>query len=551
MLYIKFFILSLLSLFAWNAVAQDAPADEGEIEQGQVIINKDLDIELPQAERKYEKIPPLPEEDKATENLSYRFLETGAQFPGLNPRLRVLKIKSGSSEAQFGNYIKAGYGNYASPYLHAYLHNKDHRNASYGLRFFHHSAGKGPVDGKNSANGNTRLDFNGKLAGDNINAKGRLGYGLDKYHFYGYPDDVEVSKDTIGQLFNTFNAGLTIENHDPEAPLRLKGSVDFYYWQDDFEVSERQFSVGFNGEQDITDHLYGGLDARLHFINYETTTTLNRNIVQIRPYVIYNEDLWRVDAGIKIAGQNDTITSSENFIIFPDVRATYELGYDLLAYGELTGGIEPVTMRGLTSDNPYLGANIPVYNTTTSIHLEGGVRGNLSNKISFESGMGLSVNRNMHFFLNDSTRQSRFDVIYNPGNTTVFNLSGGLSYSNEKIYGASLDMDYYGYSTEEIDEAWHRPRFMTTIDAWYNLYDKIIISTTFNTWSGIRAVDADTGATITLEPAIDWNVQLDYKFSDEYGAFIMLNNILSENYELYHHYPVRALQVKLGATISF
>lgn len=548
----KYIICSVIGGLLFSAVmAQEGQTDEGEIEEGQVIINKNLEIELPKAERKYDKVPPLPQDEKSDANLQYNFQEIDNQLPPLSPKLRVLKIKSQDREFQYSNYIKAGFGNYASPYLNAYFHNKQHRNASYGARFYHNSFAKGPVDGKNSGSGNTQIDIGGKLGGEVASATGRLGYSLDKYHFYGYPEGEVVDRDTIEQIFNTFNAGLTLESTSADSPLFLKGEVDYYYWQDNYNAQENQVSVGVKGEHKLQEDLSAGLQADFHFINYKTESTQNRSVIDIRPYAVFTEDFWKVDAAIKVVSQNDTLSSAENITIFPDVEAEYEIGYNFLAYGKLTGGIEPSTIRSFTEDNPYLGENIPVYNTIEALKLAGGIRGNIMNKVNFEAELSFGNYKNMPFYLNDSLDMKKFNILYDQGVTDVFNFSGGVSYSSEKVYGVSLLLDYFGYSTEKVQEAWHKPRFKTSIDAWYNLYDKIIISSTFYTYAGMKAYNFTTDETMTLKPAVDWNAQIDYKFSDQYGAFLMLNNILSNNYELYNQYPARALQVKLGLTASF
>src|SRR5690606_15574437 len=108
----------LLSLSAFAAVAQTGWEEEsGEIEDARVIIEKDRKIELPKANRNYERIPPLPDDKNEGETLDYSFRQIDLSVEPAEPQIRVFTIREEPLDKFYGSYIRAGAGNYLTPYL--------------------------------------------------------------------------------------------------------------------------------------------------------------------------------------------------------------------------------------------------------------------------------------------------------------------------------------------------------------------------------------------------------------------------------------------------
>jgi outer membrane cobalamin receptor len=50
---------------------------------------------------------------------------------------------------------------------------------------------------------------------------------------------------------------------------------------------------------------------------------------------------------------------------------------------------------------------------------------------------------------------------------------------------------------------------------------------------------------------IDLNLKADYRFSDKFSTFVMLNNILNRKYERFTNYPNKGLNVIGGISYTF
>src|SRR6267143_1287505 len=148
---------------------------EGGIPSAEIQILKDRQITLPVADRNFDKIPPRPIEPVRPE-IVYDFKNLRFATPDFNPAIRPLKLKQEDISKVYGNYVSAGYGNYASPYLEAYFNSKRNKNQFYGAHFYHHSFGSGAVDNKNSASGSTEMNLFGKAMSNSVVASGTIGY---------------------------------------------------------------------------------------------------------------------------------------------------------------------------------------------------------------------------------------------------------------------------------------------------------------------------------------------------------------------------------------
>jgi hypothetical protein len=108
--------------------------------------------------------------------------------------------------------------------------------------------------------------------------------------------------------------------------------------------------------------------------------------------------------------------------------------------------------------------------------------------------------------------------------------------------------DYFHYSTTYVP---YRPTYRLAFNSSYSLYSKLLFNIDFLAQGGIKALDAQARKTVTLDPALDMNVRIDYFVSKKISAFLKFNNLLSSSYQVYLYYPVRGFQVMGGVAWSF
>lgn len=524
---------------------------DGEIEAVEIEIVREREITLPKANRNFEKIPPRPSE-VIKPPIQYNFQSFSFSAPQANPQIRPLKLKAESPSKIYGGFVRAGYGNYASPLLEGYINSRKDRNKLIGAHLFHNSSGKGPVDGKNSGSGSTTLSLFGRSYSDNIALSGNVDVENRTTHFYGYPEGHEVSRSSIRQSFNTFNLSGELSNAR-NSDFAYKLGAGFSYLADKYEARETEVDLDFKSSYEMDEDSRINLKAGYYVISRKDTAVeaKPRSLFIIAPsYEFMPVEGLKLSVGLSAAYETDTL-DSKSFHVYPDFRASYPVSPSVDFVASLSGGMEKVSLLSLSHENLWLAPNVPIYHTNKYYELALGINGRVGNKVSANAGLSFASFRNMHYFVNHEEDQSKFAVVYDDGTTQRTNLYASLGYAQSEKAKVMVRGDYYIYGTDEVPEAWHRPRYKLTTNASFNVYEKLIFGVDLIAQGGMKAFDPVTEETKTLKGAFDLNAKGEYLFSESFSFFLQFNNITSNKYPVFLHYPVRGLQFTAGITWSF
>ncbi|MTI20577.1 hypothetical protein E1176_06055 [Fulvivirga sp. RKSG066] len=545
-------LMIIFMLISTQSNAQEDWENDGEIEDVEIEIVKDREINLPKANRNFQKIPPVSTEPRVGD-LQYFYNTINFQIPSLDLKMRPLRIKDERLEKFYGNYVKAGFGNYVTPYFEGFVNSKRSNQYTYGAHVNFLNSKNGPVDDENSGSGRFDLDLFGKAFGKKATLSGDVGYHRRNYHFYGYDEGAEIDADSIKQVYNTFSLQTAIENTNKSDQLQYKLGVTYDYLTDDYEASEGKLGADLGTSYELSDDAYVKLNADVMVLSrkdqlIETT----RNTFGISPIVGFKIAGFDIEAGFNAVYEDDTLGSSDDLHFYPLAKASYELSSVFEVYAGIRGDIERQSLSDIVSQNPFIKFNQPIFHNNKTFDFYGGINGKVNNNIGFTAGLSLANYRNLHYFINDPSDQSRFLVAYDTENTAVVNLFGELTLNNESLR-TTFRGDYWGYdASDEIGgEAWHRPNYQLSILSTYNLYDKILFNAEFYMYGGIKAIDLVNNEEISLDPALDLSLKSEYLISKQVSAFVEFNNIFSQSYELYYRYPSRKLQFMAGFTYSF
>ena len=532
---------------------QNVPPAEDDAIKEEVIINKDLKIELPPAPRNFEKVPPPAPNDKQSDNITYDYKDFEFDLKDIPTRLRVLKLKEEPLQAFSGNYIKLGFGNYFTPYLDLGLNSTVNKYGYYGVQLRHLSSKNGPVDKENSGDSHNDVSLFGKYTGKQASVAGYLGYNREMAHFYGYAPGTEVDKDSIKQVLNDVKAGIEIKGTNAESPLQYGLYGNVAYIKDRFSAKETLAKLGVNGSYLIDERLVANLTLDGTFMGYHNPRSINRTLVKMLPSFRFVIGDLAINAGIRVAYSDDSLDNKSNTKLFPVATVAYKLTKTITAYGGIDGDVDEVSYHSLVKKNPFLAEHVDVANTVKNMEFNAGLRGTLLQYLVFDAGFSVGSYKNMYFFLNDPAAPSRFDVVYDQGNTSLLKAFATLSYNWSKDLGSSLHVQYAGYGTSQIDEAWQRPKFKFDFNFWYLIYDKVRLSADVYGLSGIKSLDYQSvePTVVKLDAALDANLKIDYLLSEKYAVFLNFNNIFNNKYSYYYRYPSRGLLVMLGVSANF
>jgi hypothetical protein len=546
-----FFKLLMLFIISETTYAQQEWGD-GEIKDVEIEIVKDRVITLPHANRLYEKVPPRPAEPIKPE-IKYSFKAFNFTTPELSPIIRPLRLKQEESSQAYRGFVSGGLGNYASSYLEGFVTSIENKKRLLGAHAFLNNSAKGPVDAKNSGSGHMGLSAFAQTFSKEISFNGNVGLENRNTHFYGYPKEMDVKRDTIKQAYTTFNLGLGLANAR-NADFSYKLGGNFTYLSDKFNAAETGVDLNFKSAYKISEDQLIHLQADYNILSRKDKgiDAKPRNLFQINGYYTFfpTEEL-KLHIGATVAFESDTLLDKSAHF-YPDVRVTYPLNDAIDFVASLTGGIEKVSLHSLSNENLWLAPAVLLSHTNKTMDLMAGVRARLGGKVLVGAGMSLATLKNLYFFVNDPSDASKFQVVYDDGTTKRLNLYASLLYTYSDIFKLSIQGDYFTYGTDEISEAWHKPGFKMATSASYNLVKKILFTVDVLSQGNMKARDPETAnKTITLDNAFDVNFKTEYLVSDTFSVFVEFNNITGNKYPAFLNYPVRGFQAMAGVTWKF
>lgn len=536
---------------AFGQNEQPGRGNDGEIEDLQIEIIKERQITLPPANRNFEKIPPRPAEQTPV-IVDYEFRPFNFQAPEISPRIRPLRLRQENNAQTYGGYLNLGYGNYGSPYAEAFLNSRKDKRKLVGAHAWFRSSAKGPVDDKNSGSSTSGISLYGKAFGDFITASGKIGFENIGTHFYGYPAGEIVSRDAIRQSFNMFSIGGELSN-TRNTDFTYSLGADFRYLDDHYAAKETDVDLLFRSSYQIDKLSSIAVNATYSIISRkdELIDPKPRSLFSaVGNYVFSPLDGLEVKAGLGVAFENDTL-DSKDLHIFPDVHATYSLSPTVDLVGSLTGGVDEVSLHSLVRENLWVGPAIPIYHTNRLFEFVAGLNARLGSQVEVHAGLAAAHLKNLYSFVNAPSDQSKFETVFDPGTVKRNNVYAALSYAQSEKAKFQVRGDFYTYTAGDLQEVWHRPTYRLSANAFYNVFDKILLKADLIMQGGMKAFDQNTTEVVKLDGAFDLNAKAEYLFSDSFSFFVQLNNIVSNEYPLYYHYPVRGMQVMGGITWSF
>ena len=538
--------------------AQTTTAEDGSLSTSiEQIVDKE--ISLDSAERLFDNAAYAVPREVVVEKQTYEAQDFKLHLNSLDHKIKVFTVKQPPLDDLTKHYVRAGFGNYTTPYLDVFTGSGRKTSLNYALRLKHLSSKKGPRDGKSSGNSENLIDLGTKYHLSNkADVNFNLSYERLGYHLYGYEKSREDLKGiALGdgfvspdQRLHNFKSSVNIDAK-PFDDLELIFGTAFNTVKDNFSAKEREIEGFVDAIYDLSET--SKLDIKLDaFLTKRTdSAAITRNYFSFSPMYNQHKGKIKLNAGAKIVYENDTLSNRSNIHVYPRVDVEYQLTTHISPYAGLTGNMVRNTYTSLVTENRFLSSDVVLLNTNKAIEFYGGVKGNLNQKIGFNTRLAYQNFKNLNFFLNNPLSYGTYSVVYEDGNTTVVNFLVELEYEELEKYTFGLRSEVNSFNMSDLDAAFYRPSFETRVFGEHNLKKKLNLNADIFYISGLKALDLTDGEVAKLESIIDLNLGAEYLFNKKLSAFLELNNLLSREYQHYLYYPVRGFNMLLGATYSF
>ncbi len=470
----------------------------------------------------------------------------------LETKIKISTIKDDMTSRKKMNYIRAGLGNYWTTYVEGQLLYKTNPKFQLGLHARHFASAYGPTPKpvqENSAISSNIIEGHGKY----FFPKSVLSLTADYNKVNN--EDSDKFRESISQLYQQFSVKTELKQIDTLSKQQYNFKANYYMFGNRYKNSENELELSgkFAYQLDKVSKLH--IKADLSASNYSdsTPTSLSRNLIGIRPEYErrFLENKLSLKGGVNFVYDNDTLSTAKNMHIYPVVHIEYQALEKLIAYGGLDGGMEKNLYRTFVNQNPYTSLTPTLRHTNKQYEVYGGLKGNITNTIIFNSVMSYSSYQNLSVFVNGKSDSSKFDIYYDPGNSSLFKWKNEITFQPTQDLKLGLKATYYNYQMDTLKQAWHRPSLDVTAFASYNMFNKVWFSADVYYLSGIKAKNYTSGKIYDLNEIIDVNLSANYKYNDRFSFFMYFYNILAQNYQRYNQYQSKGVTIMAGLTFTF
>jgi hypothetical protein len=468
------------------------------------------------------------------------------------------------------NYLRAGFGNYMTPYAELFTNSLQSDEFSLGFHARHLSSSGDIEDYATSAYSQNEASLYGKKYLKDKVLSAKVEYNRDVVHYYGFEPEnyagLDLSDDELKQRFSLIGANIGLEsNYKRGNKMNYAGLLDFYYLNDLYETNEMMVALDLNlnskneffqfvNKQEL------GVDLAVdYYNNKDSIQSQGTTIAKLKPYINLDFEYLNLYIGVEGAMASD---SSSNFYVYPDVRATFQVVPDYLRfYVSVTGGLHRNSYKEITNINPWVNSIFPLGNTNTKYSIKGGFTGMISQVLDYNFSVSYSDIDNMLFFVNDFTSPynpetpinlgNKFTGVYDNVKLTAVNLE--LVYQQTEKLQVMLTADYRHFEMATEEKPWQTPAFIAKVNAKYLLNRKISFTGDLFYNSSIYAPSYENGVQIInkRDGFVDLNLGAEYRFTDRISVFARVNNVASVRYYRWYNYPSQRISAMGGLTFSF
>ncbi|MGG5485494.1 TonB-dependent receptor [Gaetbulibacter sp. PBL-D1] len=475
----------------------------------------------------------------------------------------------------YDNYASLGFGTYTTILGEVYLNHALNRTERVGGYLSHHSS-QGGIDGllldDNFSNTNLNANFSKQLR--DMSWTVDAGFGLQTYNWYGLPQPLfdETTADMINEGHSFYNVHFGGKLNFEDAIIdNLK--VRFRRFGDDQDsgenrfVASSEFTVPIRGEEiktEVTIDYIGGEFDR-NFYTEDAIKYGNINFGIAPSYQLKQDDL-TVNLGVNLVYLNDTEFSDNKFYIYPNITASYRLVDEILiAYGGIEGGLIQNSYYDFANENPFVSPTLFIAPTDQQYNASVGLKGKLSNSMSYNISGRYFADRNKAMFMSNSVLGgatedyqygNSYGIVYDDVNT--LSVAGELNVDINRNFNLGIKAEYFNYSTDTQSEAWNLPDIKGSLfldyqidDNWFAGAGLFFVGERKDLFYEEGTLVPTSPVTVALDSYFDANAHVGYRVTDRLSVFVKANNIANNDYQRWMNFPVQGIQVLGGATYQF
>jgi len=465
----------------------------------------------------------------------------------------------------YQSYIRAGFGNYTTPYAELFYNKLRSRSTNLGINYKHYSsAGKIKDYAPAGFSDNILNAYGSYYAGSHI-IGGDFLYKRQAFHYYGFkPADFNIEnndslKNATFQKYQLLEGTAYVKSdYNDKDKIQHNAQFKFYNLKNNStDENALLFDAGLSKNIDLINKIDDEklkLDVGVNYYNNrDFIVSKDAAVYILQPQISFLMNQYALNVGL-----NTNIEAGDvSFIhFFPIIEGQIAIAKDVLSlYGSFTGNIERNNIRALYEENPFVQAKFDTLDfTKNKILFKGGVKGNIASALSFNIGAGYRESNKLPFFVSDTSGVSnQFCVIYD--DVSLVHVFGDFLLQTSDKFMLMFRGEFNHYTMGQEIQAWHKPLLKATLLAQYTLVEKINIKAEIygqdKTYTKVFNSDSNIFEAQDIDAFADFNIGLEYLYNKKISAFLNLNNVTGVRYQQWYNYPLHRFHILAGLSYAF
>jgi hypothetical protein len=451
------------------------------------------------------------------------------------------------------NFLKAGFGNYSTPYINAGFSFGDGKKSLVNV-YADYISSKGKI--KNQDYSKMNLKASGSYFTDRTEVYGSAGVSQYDYYLYGYDHALHnYNKNDLLQRLTDVKLKGGFRNKDVnESGINYNPNIEINVFTNQKKLMESSLLIEAPVEKKLGDIFSVKVVAKADITSYTTQNYMpdnikfNNNIFSIAPELIYTTPELSLHGGLTPAWDNGKLSVLPNFYgeaQIPDKSFLVQAGF--------TGRFIKNSYQNLTSINPYLSPLTSPQPNTTETELYGGIKASVGKHFNFSAKGGVLRYKNLPFFINDTAigSDSKSFKVSDESKLADLRIHGDLSYINQDKFTITGGLTFNGYTgMHDNAKAWGTIPLQIDASLRWWAFKQVMIKSDFTAYTG-SAYLLPGNINQTLGGAADLSAGVEVTINKKISAWLDINNIFNNKYQRWYGYEVYGTGVLAGVILKF
>ncbi len=443
------------------------------------------------------------------------------------------------------SYIKAGYGNFKTPFVQLGVSYGDGKAAGVNL-YARHVSSKGKIQFQDYSN--TTAEANAFFKAGNIEWNARVGGLKEGYNKYGFlPRTLVFPEDSINVDFTTYRARVAFRNINRTAlGISYAPEIKIDRFSDGLDNSETNTYLHLPLQKTIGKVFAVDVAATANLSKYSPRNKegISNNWFAVSPSVLYKTANINLQLGLRPAWDNGA------FKLFPNLMAEVASSDNRFAFqAGWTGYLRNAGYQYQTRINPWVWAPATVFNSSVEERYAG-IKGSLADHFSYSAKASFNTIKNQPLFTNDTTAGGKSFRVINEPRLNVLNIGGEIGYTVGERFSVLSNLQINQYNPKDADKAWGLLPLEWKTTMRLQVLRDLYMTSDLYAFNG-PLFQTKGGGNGNLGSAVDLSAGLEFKVYKSIKLWAQFNNLFNNEYQRWNQYPVYGFNVLGGIVFSF